>query len=69
MILDFYNLQNDTWLVKNGNTVLYDSIRTNQVLYLPMISKTFDIEEANSYRELPEDHVFPTVDYMNPMTS
>jgi len=60
MILDFYNLQNDTWIVKNGNTVLYDSIHTNQVLYLPMISKPYDIEEANSYCGLPEDHEFDT---------
>ena len=48
-ILEFFNLQNDTWLVKNGNKVLYDSIETNCVIYVPMIVKKFDLEEANSY--------------------
>jgi hypothetical protein len=48
-ILEFFNMQNDVWLVKNGNKVLYDSIETNQVLYVPMLVKKFDLEEASTY--------------------
>lgn len=53
----FFNMQNDNKLVVQGMKVIRDSISINQVLYVPMIAKVFDMEEAKVYETLTDADV------------
>jgi len=53
----FFNLQNDNKLVKEGSKLILDRIATNQVIYVPMLSKIFDMEESKLYDSLTDEDV------------
>ena len=42
-MLTFFNLDNNNIIGKEGQKILFDSIQTNQVLYVPMITKIYDM--------------------------
>ena len=53
----FFNLQNANKLVKEGSKLVLDRIATNQVIYVPMLSKVFDMEESKLYDLLTDEVV------------
>lgn len=53
----FFNLQNDNKLVKESSKIILDMISINQIIYVPMISKVFDMEESELYDNLTDEDV------------
>ena len=54
-MLTFFNIQNESTMVKKSSTVVIDKIRTNQVIYVPMMAKTLDLAEAAKYDNLTNE--------------
>ena len=53
-MLTFFNIQNESKMVKQSSKIVLDSIKVNQIIYVPMLSKVFDMEEANKYDNLTD---------------
>ena len=53
-MLTFFNIQNESKMVKQSSKIVLDSIKVNQIIYVPMLSKIFDMEEANKYDNLTD---------------
>ena len=53
----FFNLQNDNMFIKEGSKLILDIIAHNQVFYVPMITKIFDMEESIQYDLLTDQEV------------
>lgn len=56
-MITFFNLQNSNRLIKEGSKIVLDRIATNQVIYVPMLSKIFDMEESTLYDSLSDEDV------------
>ena len=56
-MLTFFNMQNESEMVKQSSKVVLDSIKTNQIIYVPMMSQIFDLEEASKYDNLTNERL------------
>ena len=54
LILKFFNLINENKLVKSSFKVMFDSIETNQKLYVPMLTREFTLEESLRYDSMTD---------------
>ena len=54
-MITFFNMQNNNKAVKEAQKVILPKIAVNQKLFVPMIAKTFDMEESNLYDDLTDE--------------
>lgn len=59
-ILSFFNFQNTNKLAAESHKIALPSIKTNQIIYVPMLVKTFDLAEAETYDKLNNKRFFGT---------
>jgi hypothetical protein len=55
-MLTFFNLQNLKF-IKTGSKIVYDRIAINQVFFVPMIAKVFDMHESSKYDNMSDKDV------------
>lgn len=56
-MLAFFNIQNDNKMVKSGTKLILDKVEVNQVIYVPMLAKVFDMNESDSYIGLTDEKI------------
>ena len=59
-ILTFFNFQNDNKLAAESHKIALPSIKINQIIYVPMLVKPFDLAEAKTYDKLNNKRFFDT---------
>ena len=55
--LSFLNIIESSKTVKRANEIACDRIKTNQILFLPMLAKKLTLEEAAEYEDLDEERL------------
>ena len=55
MMLAFFNIINENLIVREGMRVIFDSIKTNKMLYLPMLAPEFTLTESKSYDSMTDE--------------
>lgn len=51
----FFNMQNNNKAVKNGEKVLLQNIAENRKFFVPMLARTFNLQESKQYDNLTDE--------------
>lgn len=51
-LISFFNLSSANRAIKQMSKLKLDSIELNQVFYVPMLAKIFDMQESESYNNV-----------------